>query len=205
MLCLEPCFEEAVRHESNISSKNDSITSNLKMQPNLSTQRLLLDIISENDHEFIHSLVNSRGWLQFIGDRNIHTETDSVEYIKRIKKTPDFFYWVVRLKDTNIPIGIISFLKRSYLEYFDIGFAFLPEFYGRGYAYEAAERILSIANKKAEYPTILATTVPDNISSIKLLTKLGFSFEKPIEVQNEILHIYSNSHAFAGVLHQQIL
>jgi [ribosomal protein S5]-alanine N-acetyltransferase len=42
------------------------------------------------------------------------------------------------------------------------------------------------------YKTILATTVPHNTSSVKLLTKLGLHFEKEIEVDNMILHVYSN-------------
>ena len=98
----------------------------------------------------------------------------------------------MRLKDTPTPLGIISFLKRHYLEHFDIGFAFLPEYNGCGYAYEAAEKVLSIASQQAEYSTILATTIPQNIASIKLLNKLGLHFEREIEVANDILHVYSN-------------
>ena len=163
------------------------------MQANFSTKRLLLDLLVKDDHEFIFSLVNSKGWLEFIGDRNVHSKQDSIEYITRIINALDLFYWVVRLKDNNTPIGIISFLKRSYLEHFDIGFAFLPEFYGYGYAYEATERVLSVVSKKAEYATILATTIPSNINSIKLLNKLGFHFEKEIEVVNAKLYVYTNS------------
>ena len=96
------------------------------------------------------------------------------------------------LKDNHTPLSIISFLKRSYLEHFDIGFALLPEFNGCGYAYEAAVKVLSIANQKAEYSPILATTIPDNTASIKLLNKLGLYFEKEIEVENMRLHVYSN-------------
>lgn len=164
-----------------------------KMQPKLATRRLLFDLLKEDDHEFILSLLNSKGWLQYIGDRNVHSKEGSIDYIKRIKSTPDLFYWLVRLKDSKAPIGIISFLKRSYLEHFDIGFAFLPDYNGHGYAYEAAKKVLSVASKKPEYATILATTVPQNIRSIRLLEKLGLHFENEIEVQNATLHIYSNS------------
>lgn len=104
--------------------KEEDMDKKIKMPPKFSTPRLFLDIIIEDDHDFILSLVNTKGWLQFIGDRNVHSKDDSIEYIKRIKNTPDLFYWLVRLKDSKNPIGIISFLKRSYLEHFDIGFAF---------------------------------------------------------------------------------
>ena len=88
---------------------------------------------------------------------------------------------------------MISFLKRDYLENFDIGFAFLPEFAGLGYAYEAAKEILSIVSTYPAYHTVLATTIPHNLRSIKLLIKLGLYFEKELEVGNQKLHIYTNS------------
>lgn len=162
------------------------------MKTKINTQRLTLSPVTEDDYNFILALVNSKGWFEFIGDRKVHSKEDSIEYIRKIKKTKDFYYWVVRLKDNDTPIGIISFLKRSYLGNFDIGFAFLPEFNGYGYAYEAAKEVLSVVNKKPEYSTVLATTVPQNINSIKLLIKLGLHFEREIEVGNERLHIYSN-------------
>ena len=161
------------------------------MQHHFSTQRLLLDLVTERDHEFILTILNSEGWLQFIGDRNVHSTEDSLTYIKRIRDTPNFFYWVVRIKDSKTPIGIVSFMKRSYLDHFDIGFALLPDFMGFGYAHEAAETVLSAA--KTQYAPILATVIPQNSSSIRLLTKLGFHFEKEIDVQNLKLHVYSNA------------
>jgi [ribosomal protein S5]-alanine N-acetyltransferase len=162
------------------------------MQTEIFTQRLVLNLITEADDDFMRTLVNTEGWLKFIGDRNVHSKQDAIAYIQRIKNTPNLFYWVVRLKDNDTPLGIISFIKRSYLEHFDIGFAFLTEYNGCGYAYEAAEKVLSIASKKLEYSTILATTIPQNIASIKLLNKLGLHFEREIEVANETLHVYSN-------------
>lgn len=162
------------------------------MQTEITTQRLILNLITDEDDDFMRTLVNTEGWLKFIGDRNVHSKEDAIAYIQRIKNTPNLFYWVVRLKDTPTPLGIISFLKRSYLEHFDIGFAFLPEYKGCGYAYEGAEKVLAIASQKGEYSPILATTIPQNIASIKLLNKLGLHFEREIEVENMKLHVYSN-------------
>ena len=120
-----------------------------------------------------------------------HSKEDALAYINRILNTQDLFYWVVRLKDGNTPIGIISFLKRNYLEHFDLGFAFLPSFNGAGYAFEAANGILSMVQKNPVFHPILATTIPQNVNSIKLLIKLGFQFEREIEVELESLHNYS--------------
>jgi len=159
----------------------------------VTTERLSLSALTVEDTDFIQELVNTKGWLQFIGDRNIHSKEDAISYINKINATPDFYYWVVRLIDTFESIGIISFIKRDYLEHCDIGFAFLPQYAGKGYAYEAAREILSIISSKPEHSIVVATTLPNNVSSIKLLAKLGFHFDKEIEVGCEKLHVYSNA------------
>ncbi|WP_462221215.1 GNAT family N-acetyltransferase [Ferruginibacter sp.] len=169
------------------------------MQNKIFTERLNLNLLSLEDHDFIIAILNSPGWIEFIGDRNVHSKDDAIAYIYKILNTQNLFYWVVSIKESNTPIGIISFLKRNYLEHFDIGFAFLPQFNGNGYAYEAAKEILSVVSKNSDYHPVLATTLPKNISSIKLLTKLGLRFEKEIEVENEVLHIYTNEAVILSV------
>lgn len=164
-----------------------------RIQNTILTGRLNLNIIQADDHDFIQSLVNSKGWIDNIGDRNIHAKTDAIAYINKILGTENAIYWVVRIQESDTPVGIISLLKRDYLEDFDIGFAFLPHHHGKGYAYEAAKAVLGILSKLPEFKTMLATTLFSNQNSIKLLTKLGFRFEKEIERENQKLHIYSNA------------
>jgi RimJ/RimL family protein N-acetyltransferase len=163
------------------------------MQNEIITERLSLNLLTIDDFDFVKRLVNTEGWIAFIGDRYVHTNDDAIAYVTKILNTENLFYWVVRTRDNNTPVGIISFMKRNYLENFDIGFAFLPEFNGSGYAYEAAKEVLSMVSKTPGYYPVVATTVPQNAKSIKLLTKLGLHFEKEIEVEDEILQVYSNS------------
>jgi [ribosomal protein S5]-alanine N-acetyltransferase len=163
------------------------------MQNNISTRRLSLDFLTTADVEFILQLVNSKGWLEFIGDRNVHSKEESLAYIHKILSSQNLYYWVARIKDGNVPVGIISFLKRDYLESFDIGFAFLPEFSGKGYAYEAAKEIMSVVRTHSRHDRVLATTIPGNVSSIRLLTKLGLHFDRELEIGKEKLHVYANA------------
>ncbi len=163
------------------------------MQNKIITDRLSLNLLTLDDRDFVKSLVNTQGWIKFIGDRNVHTDDDAIAYINKIRNTQNLYYWVVSIKKENTPIGIISFLKRDYLENFDIGFAFLPEYNGNGYAYEAAKKVLSLVSKNPQYTVVLATTVPQNTNSIKLLIKLGLHFGKEIEVEKQKLHVYSNA------------
>lgn len=160
------------------------------MQTTFTTPRLSLSLVTEEDHAFIKALLNTKGWIEFIGDRHIHSEEDARNYIRKILSTPHLSYWVVRQITDQTPIGIISFLKRTYLEHFDIGFAFLPEYGGKGYAYEAANHVLTSILNSGEHKTVLATTYPHNRKSIALLEKLGMQLNGEIERDGDRLLVY---------------
>jgi len=48
-----------------------------EMKGNYSTSRLKLNQLSQADREFIIKLLNTPGWIKFIGDRNIKTHEDA--------------------------------------------------------------------------------------------------------------------------------
>src|SRR5688572_2577541 len=106
------------------------------------TQRLTIREFTGSDAAFIVALLNSAGWLRYIGDRQVRNEKDALNYLEngplKSYKTHKFGLWKVELKTTGQPVGMCGFLKRDSLSFPDIGFAFLPEFSGYGYAYESA-------------------------------------------------------------------
>jgi RimJ/RimL family protein N-acetyltransferase len=161
------------------------------MQETIETQRLYISPLTTADATFIRELVNSPGWIEFIGNRNINSATEANAYTQKILDNPKLRYWIVRLKSENTPIGVITFIKRDYLDHPDIGFAFLPTFAKKGYAYEAAGVILDHLLPIHTSSHILATTLPKNSNSIRLLEKLGFTYQQEINNNSEILHVYS--------------
>jgi RimJ/RimL family protein N-acetyltransferase len=155
----------------------------------LNTERLLLREFTINDTKFIIELVNSLGWLEFIGDRNIKTEEQAKGYLENgpIKSYQEngFGLFLVETKSNKTPVGMCGIIKRGNLESPDIGFAFLPEFTGKGFAFEIANATMMFAKSILKLPVILAITVPKNIKSIKLLEKLGLKFSKTIKLRND--------------------
>jgi [ribosomal protein S5]-alanine N-acetyltransferase len=156
----------------------------------LTTERLELAPLFLSDDSFILELVNTQGWLEFIGNRNIHSLEDAQAYIHKIENNVNATYWKVCLKEAQTPIGIITFIKREYLQQHDIGFAFLPRFGNKGYAFEAANAVLNQL-RLSDFTRILAMTMPQNTSSIRLLERLGLQFVREIDIEKEILHLYS--------------
>lgn len=160
----------------------------------LETDRLILREFTIYDARFIVDLLNSPGWLEFIGDRNVRTEEQADNYLLNVPLRSyhenGFGLYMVELKSGNTPAGMCGLLKRDYLESHDIGFAFLPEYTGKGYAFEVVSALISYAKQTLSIPTILAITLPGNTKSIRLLERVGLQFVRmvvPPQSQEELM------------------
>lgn len=148
------------------------------------TERLILRELSPTDAEFILHLVNTPPWLQFIGDKGVRTLEDAITYIVegQVKsyREKGLGMWLIELRKDKTPIGMMGLVDRPELEDVDIGFALLPEFFGQGYAYEAAIATMQFAREELGLKRVVAITDQDNESSVRLLERIGLTFEKLI-------------------------
>ena len=150
----------------------------------LATGRLILRELTLADADFILALYNTPAYLEFIGDKNIHSIEEARSHLKNDRinsyKTNGFGLWLVETKESNIPVGTCGLIKRAAFEDIDIGFAFLPKYFGKGYGFEAASATLNYAYKKLKLDKVIAYTNKDNKASIELLQKLGMKYEKDV-------------------------
>lgn len=148
------------------------------------TERLLLRLLATDDAAFILRLVNEPAFLENIGDKGVRKLEDAVQYLLQgpIKSYEEngFGLWLVALKGALTPIGICGLIKRDGLAEPDVGYAFLPEFWAKGYAFEAAAAVLVFARETLGINRIVAITAPDNHASMRVLNKLGLRFETMI-------------------------
>jgi RimJ/RimL family protein N-acetyltransferase len=162
----------------------------------LETERLRLRQFTFDDTKFIVELLNSPGWIEFIGDRNIKTEERAIQYLQNgpMKSYLENGYGLSLVETKNgQPIGMCGIIRRATLEYPDIGFAFLQKSTGKGYAYEIATATLNYAINNLKLSKILAITVPHNTRSIRLLEKIGMRFVKRFTNENgEELFLFEN-------------
>jgi RimJ/RimL family protein N-acetyltransferase len=133
--------------------------------------------------------MNSPGWLQYIGDRQVYSKEDAVEYI-RTRITPQFerlsygSYTVLRKSDET-KIGTCGLYDRDGINGIDIGYALLPDFQGNGYAFEAVDQLKGLAFNQFGLTKIHAITNKENLSSQRLLKKIGLRFDSFVTLPHQ--------------------
>jgi len=155
----------------------------------LETERLTLREVSTDDADFILRLLNEPSFLRFIGDKGVRNLQDARQYILNgpiaSYNQNGFGLYLVVLKSTNTSIGMCGLIKRETLADVDIGFAFLPEFWNKGYALESATAVFSYGKDVLKLPRIVAITNKDNVTSGKLLERLGLHFDRLIDLNGD--------------------
>ena len=152
----------------------------------LDTPRLTLRRVTLEDAAFVLEVLNDPGYIRFIADRGVRTVEDAASYIAE-KCLPSFEqhgfgFCVVELKRDGTPIGMCGLMKRETLEDVDIGYSLLERFWGNGYAVEAAAAVMDYARRVLGLPRVVGITAIDNVSSAKVLEKIGLRYEKMIHV-----------------------
>jgi RimJ/RimL family protein N-acetyltransferase len=155
----------------------------------IETERTMLRKLTVDDAEFMLDLLNQPSFIKYIGDRNVRNLEQAADYIETrfiaSYKKYGFGLYLVELKskiqNLNSKIGINGFVKRDSLPDADIGFAFLPQFCGQGYAFESSVGVMDYGRNILGLKRVLAITSQDNESSGKLLEKIGLKFERLIK------------------------
>ena len=164
--------------------------------PILETRRLSLHELSaevDEDAAFIFRLLNEPSFLKNIGDRGVHNLHDAYAYLRQGPMASylanGFGLYRLQVKATGETAGLCGLVKRATLQDPDLGYALLPEFWGSGYAVEAASAVLADARARLQLGRIVAITDPRNAASIGVLEKTGFSFEKMVQLTSDAIEL----------------
>jgi len=147
----------------------------------IGTPRLRIRDLTEDDAPFALELLNDPSWLQFIGDKGVRTLVHAREWIRSgpiaMNARLGIGLSLCERSSDGVPLGICGLIKRDTLEDVDLGFAFLPKFWGQGYATEAASAVLHHGRTELRLERIVAVTTPENQASLTLLKRLGMKHE----------------------------
>ena len=155
----------------------------------LETERLYIRHLTIDHAPFILELLNDPSFIQNIGDRNVRTIADAASYITKgpvsSYEKNGFGLDLVILKETGESIGICGLIKRDTLEDVDIGYAFLPKFWKKGYAVESARAVLEYGLTVQKLNRIVAITLESNKGSVRVLERIGLKFEKMVKLAGD--------------------
>jgi RimJ/RimL family protein N-acetyltransferase len=151
----------------------------------LTTQRLILRTAALDDAPFYLELLNSRSFIEQLGDRGVRSIAQArlalADGPMLMQATRGHSIYMVTRHD-GTPLGMCGLIKRAALEEIDLGYAFLPQWHGYGYACEAARAVLRYAHNSLALRRVLAIVSPGNERSVSLLQKLGFEFVKMVRL-----------------------
>jgi ribosomal-protein-alanine N-acetyltransferase len=155
----------------------------------LETGRLRLREFSADDSQFIIELLNEPSFIRNIGDRNVHNTEDAHRYLQNGPLASyaknGFGLYAVILKETSELIGMCGLIKRDQLQDVDIGYAFLPRFWSKGYALEAVSAVKSHGRDVVGLKRLVAIVDPGNDPSIRVLEKIGMKFEEMVKLSED--------------------
>ncbi len=150
--------------------------------PELVTPRLTLRRLETSDAAFVMRLLNEPSFIENIGDKGVRSLEDAVRYMREgpmaMYEQFGFGLWHTARKSDGAAVGMCGLLKRDHLPDVDIGYAYLPEFWGKGLAFEAAEAVMHHAANKFGLRRLIGVVSEGNSGSIRVLEKLGMEFER---------------------------
>ena len=145
----------------------------------LDTDRLTIRPFTLVDAPFIVRLLNEPSFFEFIGDNGVRTVEQAEGYLRQgpLASYASHGHGLCMVQDrvTGAPMGMCGLIKRDTLPEVDLGYAFVPEFWGQGRAREAAAACLAHGRAELGLGGVLAIVAPGNAASIRLLTALGFA------------------------------
>ena len=159
--------------------------------------RLRRFTLDDADAAFLLRQVNEPSWIRNIGDRKVHSLEDARQYIatRTFEQYRRLGYGmnVIERRADGSPVGCCGLVKRDALPHPDLGFALLEEFWGQGYAREAAAAVIAHARAALDIARLLAITTPVNERSGHLLLQVGFHPEGMVRLEPgaEELRLYS--------------
>lgn len=155
----------------------------------IETERLILRPFQLEDFKAVYEFSSNKEVQKYTGDVMIASLDAAKDLIKKVwfKDYQEYGYgrWATIYKPENKLIGFAGLKYLPSMDETDLGFRFLPEYWGKGIATEASKEILKYGFEQLRLKRIIGIAMPENIASNKVLTKLGLDFYKVDAYEND--------------------
>lgn len=160
----------------------------------LTTERLLLRQMTEADAPLVYALNTSPGVLQYVHEPSLKDEADALRVIKEIIMPQYSLYnlgrWAIERREDGQFMGWCGLKYLADIDEVDLGYRLMPQYWGKGYASEAAGSTLTFGFTQRNLPTIIGRAHIDNIASWSILEKIGMQFRELGEEDGQTIKIY---------------
>ena len=152
------------------------------MLTNIETERLLMRPLNMNDVNALYKLDSDPLVMKYLGNRPVSNLEEVHFYLKNILKQYELYgiaRWAVMEKSSGEMIGwaglkFMNEVTNGHKDFYDAGYRFRPEFWGKGYATEATNAWIDYAKNQLNIHTLYASAHTENIASQNVLKKCGF-------------------------------
>ncbi|MBP6025468.1 GNAT family N-acetyltransferase [Ferruginibacter sp.] len=153
----------------------------------LETPRLILRRFTEADTRLLLQLNSNPEVLKYLHEPLLTTEEQALHVLQNIilpQYKNNLGRWAIHLKNTNEFIGWCGLKYRAELDEIDLGYRLMQEFWGKGYAFEAAKHTVDYGFNQLYLKKIVGRAHIDNAASLKILEKTGMQYIKDEVVDN---------------------
>lgn len=162
----------------------------------LSTTTIQFQRYCAHDLPQIVALVTNEDVMRYIGDGQVKDEVYAKQLLTRMQEQydnfDDFGLHKLILKDTGEMIGHAGLVAQIIDDAFEIelGYWLHPDYWGHGYAFEAAQALLHYATEELELERVISVIQTKNVASIRIAEKNGLKLEKTIMHEGKEVHVY---------------
>ena len=156
---------------------------------NLGTERLLLRQLTEEDASVIYAMHSDKENNRYIDRSFPETVKDSLFFINKINtgiRDGEWCYWALTLVDFGNVVGTICLWHFSEDRLCaEVGFELHPDYHSKGYMQEALTKVLAFGYETLRLQEIEGYTHRNNLKSIALMKRNGFTFKGILKETNE--------------------
>ena len=141
------------------------------------TPRLCLREFTLADAPFVLQLLNDPDFIRFIADKGVRSIADAEAYLQAgplaSYAANGFGLWAVAHRQTGELLGMCGLIRRPDVPHVDVGYAFMPQARGQGYAVEAAAAARAYGLAVLALPQVVGFIDPANRASARVLQAIG--------------------------------
>ena len=161
----------------------------------IETPRLLLRTLTDEDHAALLEMYQDPRMNRFIGGPPPPRD----EYWRRIRETWPAYYarhgfglWATVRREDGRLLGRCGLLSQEVdgERHVEVAYALAPEFWGRGYATEAARASRDWAFRSLDVPHVISLIIPENTGSIAVAERNGMGLWKMADFRDYHLCVY---------------